>query len=86
MVIPEQFKSFANREGRITRLPVKLSKKESLAHWLLELLEPDRIYTEKEITEIFIVYVDDFALMRRILVEEGSLLRDASGSEYRRNV
>lgn len=84
MEIPAQFKSFTDSDGRITRLPVKLSKKVALAHWLLELLEPGRVYSEKEITATFIEYVDDFALMRRLLVEEGKLLRNASGSEYQR--
>ena len=84
MEIPAQFKSFTDSDGRITRLPVKFSKKVALAHWLLELLEPGRVYSEKEITATFIEYVDDFALMRRLLVEEGKLLRNASGSEYQR--
>ena len=84
MELPAKFKGFADSDGRITRLPVKLSKKGELAYWLLELIEPGRVYSEKEITALFIEYVDDFALMRRLLVEEGKLLRDPSGAEYRR--
>lgn len=84
MELPARFKVFTDSDGRITRLPVKLSKKSDLAYWLLELLEPGRVYSEKEITATFIEYVDDFALMRRLLVEDGKLLRDASGYEYRR--
>lgn len=84
MTIPNQFRTFANAEGRIQRMPVKLSKKIELSEWLLTLLDADRVYTEKELNEVFETYVDDFALIRRMLVEAGSLERDRYGYEYRR--
>jgi hypothetical protein len=49
-------------------------------------LEPGRTYSEKELNEVFEAYVDDFALMRRMLVEAGELERDRYGYEYRRVV
>lgn len=86
MSIPAEFRTYLDAEGRITRLPVKLSKKVALSKWLLTLLEPGRTYTEKEINETFLEFVDDFALMRRMLVEAGDLERDSYGYEYRRAV
>ena len=84
MSIPTQFRTFVNADGRIKRMPVKMSKKIELSEWLLTLLDADRVYSEKQLNEVFETYVDDFALMRRMLVEAGSLERDRYGYEYRR--
>lgn len=81
-MVPLEFRTFANAHGRITRLPVRLSKKVALSKWLLTLVEPGRRYTEKEISELFEQYVDDFALMRRMLIESGDLQRERDGSAY----
>ncbi len=86
MTVPAQFRTFVNAEGRIQRMPVKLSKKIELSQWLLTLLDAGRVYSEKELNEVFEAYVDDFALMRRMLVESGQLERDRYGYEYRRVV
>ena len=59
-------------------------KKVELAHWLVSLLDPETSYNEKQINEYFGRYVDDFALIRRMLVESGELKRDRYGYEYRR--
>lgn len=83
MNLPAGLQSFANADGRVSRLPVKWSKKVELARWLLELLEPNRSYSEAEVSEIFEQHVDDFALMRRLLVDQGLMTRDAYGREYR---
>lgn len=84
MSIPTQFRTFVNADGRIKRMPVKMSKKIELSEWLLTLLDAERVYSEKELNEVFETYVDDFALMRRMLVEAGRLERDRYGYEYRR--
>jgi hypothetical protein len=83
-MVPSELSNFADEHGRITRLPVKLSKKIALSEWLITLLDPERTYAEKEVNEIFGEFVDDFALMRRMLVEAGDLKRDRYGYEYQR--
>lgn len=82
MQLPTSFRTFTDSNGRITRLPVKLSKKRELSLWLSTLLEPGRIYTEQEVNELFEAYVDDFALMRRMLVESGVVARERDCSAY----
>lgn len=84
MSIPAEFKSFVGTDGRIKRLPVKQGKKVALSQWLLTLLEPGVVYSEKQVNDLFFEYVDDFALMRRMLVDAGELLRDRYGYEYQR--
>jgi hypothetical protein len=82
--LPLGLAHFANPDGRIERLPVKLGKKRELALWLLELLQPKFPYSEAELNGIFEKYVVDYALMRRMLVDLGHLERDRYGREYRR--
>lgn len=82
MQLPASFRTFTDSQGRITRLPVKLSKKRELSLWLATLLEPGRRYSEQEINELFEPFVDDFALMRRMLVESGTVARERDCSAY----
>ena len=82
MTLPASFRTFVNGDGRITRRPVKMAKKVELSRWLLGLVEPERRYSERELNDLFEAYVDDFALMRRMLVEDGSLDRERDGSAY----
>jgi hypothetical protein len=81
-MLPERFRTYADKTGRITRLPVKLGKKVELSLWALELFEVGRVYSEPEVNDIIGEYIDDFALMRRMLVEAGKLERDSYGREY----
>ena len=82
MSLPANLKNFADRDGRISRLPVKWAKKLELAEWLATQLEAERRYTEFELNEVFEKYVDDFALMRRLLVDSNKLKRTTDCSAY----
>jgi hypothetical protein len=84
--LPQNFKTYQAKDGVIRRLPVKLSKKIALADWALTLFEPGVIYTEKQVNEIIGQHILDFALVRRMLVDSGKLVRDAYGKEYRKAV
>ncbi len=82
----QEFNAYKDVEGRITRLPAKLSKKNKLSLALLEAFEFDTHYSEPQLNEILKTYLDDFALVRRTLVEMGYLERDRYGKSYRRVV
>ncbi|NBQ97226.1 MAG: DUF2087 domain-containing protein [Microbacteriaceae bacterium] len=84
MDLPIQFQNYADADGIIKRLPVKLSKKIALANWALNLFEEGRVYSEKEVNETIGEHILDFALIRRMLVTSGHLNRDPYGREYRR--
>ncbi|MEY5023170.1 MAG: hypothetical protein RL569_83 [Actinomycetota bacterium] len=81
-----EFKTYKDSDGRITRLPAKWSKKVKLSLALLEAFEFDVEYSEPELNEILKAYLDDFALVRRTLVDMGYLERDRYGKSYRRVV
>lgn len=86
MDVPAELRTLMGADGRIKKLPVKLSRKEILARWALERIEFGRDYGEREINDAFLEVVDDFALIRRMLVEMGLLERDKYGHVYKRVV
>ena len=80
----KEFQVYKDADGRITRLPAKWSKKVKLSLALLEAFEINVEYSEPELNEILKSYLDDFALVRRTLVDMGYLERDRYGKSYRR--
>jgi len=84
MEAPAELRTLIGADGRIKKLPVKLSRKEILARWALDRIEFDREYSEREINDAFFEVVDDFALIRRMLVEMELLERDKYGHVYKR--
>jgi hypothetical protein len=86
MTLPSKYKAFQNSDGVITRLPAKFSKKVELADWALGLFEVGTVYSEQQVNDTIGEFIADFALIRRLLVDDGKLERDAYGREYRRVV
>lgn len=82
----EAFAAYRDISGRVTRLPSKLSRRDALSLALLELFEPGTEYSEPQLNQMLKVYLDDFALVRRTLVEMGQLERDPYGRVYERVV
>ena len=80
----KEFAAYKDSSGRITRLPAKLSRKDKLSLQLLEIFLPGVEYSEPELNEMLKAYLDDFALVRRTLVDMGHLKRDAYGKAYTR--
>lgn len=79
-----RFQAYQDASGRISRLPSKHSRKLQLCLALLDSVRDDVDYTEKELNELFYKDVDDFAFVRRTLVDMGFLTRDSYGKAYRR--
>jgi hypothetical protein len=86
MTLPAKYNAFQNSDGVITRLPAKFSKKVELADWALGLFEVGTVYSEQQVNDTIGEFIADFALIRRLLVDDGKLERDAYGREYRRVV
>lgn len=80
----KEFEAYKDEAGRIIRLPAKLSRKIRLSLQLLEVFEPGTEYSEPALNELLKAYVDDFALVRRTLVDLGHLERDSYGKVYKR--
>ena len=75
------FRAFV-REGRITVLPAKLSKRLVLLDHVARLFEPGLRYPEPIVNRRLLWVYDDYVTLRRYLVNEGFLSR-AEGIYWR---
>ncbi len=72
------------REGKLIAFPKKLKSRQDLFAYLQEeLAKKDSTFTEKEVNAFLAEIYDDFAILRRYLVDYGYLSRDQYGLEYR---
>jgi hypothetical protein len=65
------------RDGRLTQIPVKRGKRLMLLDYLVQAFEPGRRYSEAEVGEALRAVHDDYAALRRYLVDEDFLSREA---------
>lgn len=61
--------------GRIKTIPAKLSRRIIIARWLSQQFSPDVEYTEREVNDIVKRHHEDFATLRREMVDHGLLER-----------
>jgi DNA-binding HxlR family transcriptional regulator len=64
------------RGGRVERLPVQLKKRRILLEEFAALLEPGRVYPERELNALFARHHDDYCTVRRELIGDGILTRE----------
>lgn len=69
-------------DGRITKFPVKEKKWLVILRWLATQFEANIHYTEKQVNEILTEFHEDYATLRRNLVEYGFMRRERAGSNY----
>ncbi|MGX6969484.1 DUF2087 domain-containing protein [Vagococcus bubulae] len=74
------------KDGKLTTIPRKTKDKRLLFEKLSDQFEQNTDYTEKEINNILKNYYDDFAILRRFLVDNDYLVRDDYGTIYRKQV
>ncbi|MFC7327711.1 DUF2087 domain-containing protein [Marinactinospora rubrisoli] len=65
------------REGRITAMPAHRSRRLVLLDHIARIFEPGVRYTEAEVNAFLHAFHEDHAMLRRLLVDEGFLDRDA---------
>jgi predicted transcriptional regulator len=63
-------------DGRLTQIPMQRKKREAILRHLATFFEPGRQYKEREVNEIISRLFDDFATLRRELIDGGWLARD----------
>jgi hypothetical protein len=63
------------RDGRLVQIPAVHSKRLVVLDWLAGMFEPGQAYAEKEVNEILGGVHDDYAALRRYLVDEEFLHR-----------
>ncbi|HEX3327211.1 MAG TPA: DUF2087 domain-containing protein [Actinomycetota bacterium] len=63
--------------GRLVSMPAAHAKRVAVLNHLAQDFEPGHYYEEREVNRILQRYHDDYATLRRYLVDEGFLSRDA---------
>jgi hypothetical protein len=69
---------FLTPEGRLGTMPTRRSKRLVVLDHIAQRFEPGRTYPEAEVNEVLIGFHDDYAALRRYLVDEQFLTREAN--------
>lgn len=64
------------KNGRIVDIPSQEKKKKILIRWLAGQIDPDRRWTEKDFSEWLKQYNEDYAFLRRYLVDNHYMARE----------
>lgn len=64
------------QDGRITSMPARWSRRLVLLDVVAQSFEPGRAYTEAEVNEVLSGWFDDYAALRRYLVDADYLGRE----------
>ncbi|MFO3688731.1 DUF2087 domain-containing protein [Staphylococcus felis] len=70
------------KNNRIHTIPRKEIDKKALMELIALEFEKERIYSEKEINLILQSFYDDYALLRRYMIDYALLSRDKEGKGY----
>ncbi|PCN44972.1 transcriptional regulator [Brevibacillus laterosporus] len=69
-------------DGRIKEFPLKEKRKAAILHHIVGRFKRNTLYTEKEVNAILTTVYEDYAILRRYLIEYGYMDRKADGSSY----
>jgi len=79
---PIELRAFV-RDGRITAIPAKRTRRRLLFDEVAQAFEPGRRYPESVVDKILKAVFDDHCTLRRYLVDEAFLSRTADGVYWR---
>jgi hypothetical protein len=79
---PEQLRAFI-RDGRITAVPAKRTRRLLLLDQVAQAFEPGRKYSEAAVDAVLKSIFDDHCALRRYLVDEAFMSRDTAGLYWR---
>jgi hypothetical protein len=75
-------RNYSSPDGRLREIPMQEKKFGAILRHVIQAIEPGRRYTEKEINQALARYHDDFATLRRGLVDAHMLERENNGAVY----
>jgi hypothetical protein len=79
---PQRLRAFI-KDGRISVMPAKRGIRILLLDQVAQAFEPGRHYEETAVNEILKTITDDYAALRRYLVDEGLMDRTKAGTYWR---
>lgn len=69
-------------DGKLTRFPSKEKQRLVILREVLERFQPEKRYKEKEVNDLLSQVYEDYALLRRYLIDYGFIDRTPDGSMY----
>lgn len=69
-------------EGRLKKFPLREKHKLVVLREIVKGIKSERTYEEKELNQLLVAFYDDYAVIRRYLIEYGFLDRKPDGSQY----
>jgi DNA-binding HxlR family transcriptional regulator len=75
-------KTYSLPDGSLKTIPLQQKKLQAVLKYVVEAFDMDKRYTEKQVNEILSRFNEDYALLRRELVEFGLMERQGGGGEY----
>ncbi|MCO4096645.1 DUF2087 domain-containing protein [Macrococcus canis] len=72
------------KNNKLVQIPKKEKDKKLLFDWFVTLFNHNETYSEKEINEVIKAYYNDYAIIRRYMVDYGYLKRTDDGKRYER--
>ena len=79
---PDELRAFI-RDGKITAVPAKRTRRRLLLDQLAQAFEPGRQYPEAAVDEVLKSVFDDHCALRRYLIDEAFLSRNTAGVYWR---
>ena len=82
--IAEELRGFIDESGKLKVWPSKPENKRLAAEYIASKFEEERVYTEKEVSEIIRQNhtFNDHPMLRRELIERRLLARTSNGAKY----
>lgn len=74
--------NFTSPDGRVKAFPAQRKKMEVILRYVLNVFQPGKRYSEKEVNDLLSQYHEDTATLRRELVEYKMLVREGGGGDY----
>ncbi len=74
--------NYSNPDGSLKSLPVQRKKLLAILNFIAGSFEPGKRYSEKQVNEILGRFHEDYASLRRDMIDTRLLARDKNGSEY----
>jgi len=74
--------TYMTSDGRLRAFPVQRKKEEAILRHVVKAFAKDRRYTEKQVNGILSRFSEDYARLRRNLVDFGFMQREGGGGEY----
>ena len=80
--VNSRIEQFFTSEGRLISIPARSAKRLAVLHRMASVFQPGMKYPEKQLNEMIAEFHPDTAAIRRYMIENGILERDATSTYW----